>query len=65
MTAFILECSMSTVFSIKLIASSKDLVFSKEVHKSAQAFWFEASKAKNKESWIRGAEKVIKRELNK
>lgn len=49
----------------KLVASSKDLVFSKEVHKSAQAFWFEASKAKNKESWIRGAEKVIKRELNK
>lgn len=46
-------------------ATSKDLVFTKSVHAHAQAFWFEASKAKNKKKWTDGAEKVIKRELNK
>lgn len=46
-------------------ATSKDLVFTKSVHANAQAFWFEASKAKNKKKWIDGAKKVIKRELNK
>lgn len=38
--------------------TSKDLVFSKSAHPQAQAFWFEASKAQNKQKWIRMAKKL-------
>ena len=46
-------------------ATNKDLVFTTSVHANAQAFWFEASKAKNKKKWENGAKKVMKTELNK
>lgn len=46
-------------------ATNKDLVFTTSVHANAQAFWFEASKAKNKKKWTDGAKKVMERELNK
>lgn len=47
------------------VATNKNLVFTTEKHANAQAFWFEASKAKNKKKWTDGAKKVMKRELNK
>lgn len=42
-------------------ATDKDLVFSKSQrspHPQAQAFWFEASKALNKNEWIKGARRI-------
>lgn len=39
-------------------ATDKDLVFSQSVHPQAQSFWFEASKAQNKQKWISGAKKL-------
>lgn len=39
-------------------ATNKDLVFSQAVHPQAQAYWFEASKAQNKQKWVQGAKKM-------
>lgn len=47
----------------KKTVKDKDLVFNKSVHSSAQAHWFDASKAMNKEKWIRVAKKAMEREL--
>lgn len=41
--------------------TEKDLVFTTDYHKDAQAFWFEASKAQNMKKWERTAEKAVKR----
>lgn len=39
----------------------KNLVFDKTAHPNAQARWFEASKKKNKSSWINGVRKIVRR----
>lgn len=38
--------------------TDKDLVFSQAVHPQAQAFWYQASEALNKQKWIKGARKI-------
>lgn len=43
--------------------TDKDLVYTKTVHSQAQAFWFEASKAQNKDKWIRGVKKIAKSDI--
>lgn len=45
--------------------TDKNLVFSKEAHQDAQAFWFEASKAQNMDKWTRVAAKAVENDLNK
>lgn len=42
------------------VATDKPLQYTKDFHKNAQAFWFEASKAQNLEKWKRVAEKAVK-----
>lgn len=47
------------------VATDKNLVFSTAVHAQAQSHWFEASKAQNKDKWLRVADKAVKNGLNK
>lgn len=47
------------------VLTDENLVFNKTMHGSAQAHWFEASKAQNNERWVRLAGKVVKDELKK
>ena len=44
-------------------ATGKDLVISQAVNPQAQAFWFEASEAQNKDKWIRGVKKIAKSDI--
>lgn len=41
------------------IVTDRDLVFNTSMHQSAQAFWFNASKAQNLEKWLRVADKAV------
>lgn len=41
------------------VVTDRDLVFTTDAHKQAQAFWFEASKAQNKDKWLRVAQKAV------
>lgn len=41
------------------VVTDRNLVFTKQGHPQAQAFWFEASKAQNLDKWIRVAEKAV------
>lgn len=43
------------------VVTPRDLVFSKAMHPQAQAQWFEASKAVNRQKWIRVADKAVKK----
>lgn len=45
------------------VVTDKDLVFNKAMHAKAQSHWFEASKAKNLEKWVRVADKAVKNDL--
>lgn len=45
------------------VVTDRNLVFTQTHHPDAQAFWFEASKAQNKEKWERVAKKAMDREL--
>ena len=47
------------------VVVDRNLVFNKAEHAQAQAFWFEASKAVNKDKWLRIADKVVKKGLDK
>ena len=44
----------------RLIATDKDLVYTKSVHANAQSHWFEASKAQNLDKWLKGVAKIGK-----
>lgn len=46
-----------------LKATDRPLKFNKSFHKNAQDHWFEASKAMNKEKWLRIAKKLMEDEL--
>lgn len=52
-------------YGSKLVATSRDLKYSKSPHRQAQSHWFEASKAKNLEKWERTAAEAVTNELNK
>ena len=41
------------------VLTDRDLVFTKDFHGDAQAYWFEASKAQNKDKWLRVAQKAV------
>ncbi len=41
------------------VLTDKNLVFNKTMHPQAQSHWFEASKAQNKEKWIRVAQNAM------
>lgn len=41
------------------VVTDRNLVFTKDFHPQAQAFWFEASKAENKEKWKQVAQKAV------
>ena len=43
------------------VETDRDLVFTKDFHPQAQAFWFEASKAQNKDKWLRVAQKAVEK----
>lgn len=43
------------------ILTNRDLVFTQTVHRQAQSHWFEASKAVNKEKWLKMADKEVKK----
>lgn len=43
------------------VVTDRNLVFTKDFHPQAQAFWFEASKAQNKEKWLRVAQAAVKK----
>lgn len=43
------------------VVTDRNLVFTKEVHPQAQAFWFEASKAQNLDKWLRVAQEEARR----
>jgi hypothetical protein len=43
------------------VVTDRDLVFTKDFHPQAQAFWFEASKAQNKDKWLRVAQKAVEK----
>lgn len=45
------------------VITGKDLNISQAVHSKAQSHWFEASKAQNKEKWVRVAGRVIQHEF--
>lgn len=45
------------------VLTDKNLVFNTASHAQAQAHWFEASKAKDLEKWVRVADKAVKREF--
>lgn len=40
------------------VLTDRNLVFTKDFHGQAQAFWFEASKAQNKDKWLRIAQRT-------
>lgn len=41
------------------VLTDRNLVFTREKHHDAQAFWFEASKAQNVEKWVKKAAKEV------
>jgi len=41
------------------VLTDKNLIFNKIMHPQAQSHWFEASKAQNKEKWIRVAHNAM------
>lgn len=43
------------------VVTDRNLVFTKTFHPDAQSHWFEASKAQNKDKWIRMAQKAVER----
>ena len=43
------------------VLTDKNLVFNKAMHAQSQSHWFEASKAKNMDKWLRVAGKAVKR----
>lgn len=45
------------------VLTNKDLVFNHASHKNAQAHWFEASKAQNKDKWLGVMAKAINKNL--
>lgn len=45
--------------------TDKNLVYTKDFHKDAQAFWFEASKAQNLPQWLKTADKAVIHYLKK
>ena len=47
----------------KLVATDRDLNIQQTVHPYAQSHWFEASKANNKEKWIRVGGRMLKDEF--
>ena len=47
----------------KLRPTNKDLQFNTASHKNAQAHWFEASKAQNKDKWLGVMAKAINKNL--
>lgn len=42
-------------------ATDRDLVYTKDTNADAQAFWFEASKAQNLQKWVKGANKIARK----
>ncbi len=47
----------------KLVETDRDLKIQQTVHPYAQAHWFEASKANNKDKWIRVGGRMVKYEF--
>lgn len=47
------------------VVTGKNLDISTAVHGKAQAHWFEASKAQNKQKWVRVAGKVMQSEFGR
>ena len=45
------------------VVTDRNLVYNKGMHAKAQAFWFLASQAQNKEKWLRIADKAVKNGL--
>jgi hypothetical protein len=45
------------------VLTGKDLDIKKNKHSKAQSHWFEASKAQNKEKWVRVAAKTVGEEI--
>lgn len=43
------------------VLTDRNLVFTKTMHRQAQSHWFEASKALNRDKWLRIAEKAVKK----
>jgi len=43
------------------VVTDRNLVFTKDFHPDAQAFWFEASKAQNMDKWQRVAQKAVEK----
>lgn len=43
------------------VVTDRDLVFTKDFHPQAQAFWCEASKAQNMDKWQRVAQKAVEK----
>lgn len=41
------------------VVTDQNLVFTQEVHRDAQAEWFEASKAQNLQKWVKKAAKEV------
>ena len=41
------------------VVTDRNLVFTTDFHPQAQAYWFEASKAQNKDKWLRVAQKAV------
>ena len=46
-------------YGSRLVPTSRDLVFTTDFHPDAQAHWFEASKAQNKEKWELVAQRAV------
>lgn len=47
------------------VVTGKDLNISQAVHSKAQAHWFEASKAQNRDKWVRVAGRAMQREFRR
>lgn len=45
------------------VVTDRNLVYNTGMHSKAQAFWFLASQAQNKEKWLRIADKAVKNGL--
>lgn len=45
------------------VVTDRNLVFNTGMHSKAQAFWFLASQAQNKEKWLQVADKAVKNGL--
>lgn len=41
------------------VVTDRNLVFTTDFHPQAQSHWFEASKAQNKDKWLRVAQKAV------